>query len=207
MWKNLGYNLVFYLASLQNMPKHIDEAARIDGAGGIRRFWSITLPYLSPITFFLIFTNLTYALFEAFAIVDILTRGGPMGPAPFDKAGLTTTLVYKVFQDGFGGSSNMGFAAAQSVLLLILRDSSPSCSSAQAAARFTTERMDDQTAEYLVHTCDPDFHLLLHDGTHSLCLHQSHPISRGRDVRKPGSGGECLTNIKAAGRTTSSGAT
>lgn len=120
VWKNLGYNLVFYLAALQNMPKHINEAAEIDGAGGIRRFFAVILPYLSPITFFLIFTNLTYTLFEAFAIVDILTRGGPVGPEPFDAAGVTTTLVYKVFQDGFGGSSNMGFAAAQSVLLIAL---------------------------------------------------------------------------------------
>ncbi|MDC7233173.1 MAG: sugar ABC transporter permease [Spirochaetales bacterium] len=120
IWKNLGYNIVFYLASLQNVPKANYEAAELDGAGMITRFFRITMPLVSPVTYFLIFTNLSYALFEAFALVDLLTRGGPVGAAPLDNAGLTTFLIYKVFQDGFGGSSNMGFAAAQSVVLMVL---------------------------------------------------------------------------------------
>lgn len=120
IWKNLGFNIVFYLASLQNIPNSNYEAADLDGAGLIRKFINITMPLVSPVTYFLIFTNLSYALFEAFAMVDLLTKGGPVGSAPMDHAGLTTFLIYKVFQDGFGGSSNMGFAASQSVILMFL---------------------------------------------------------------------------------------
>ena len=71
-------------------------------------------------TFFLVFTNLTYSFFETFGLIDILTRGGPIGPVPLDNAGLTTTMIYKLYQDGFGGNGNLGFAAAQGVVLLFL---------------------------------------------------------------------------------------
>lgn len=120
VWKNLGYNIVFYLAALQNIPGELSEAAEIDGAGAWQRFWSITFPMLSPMTFFLVFTNLTYSFFDSFGMIDIMTRGGPVGPEPLDQAGVTTVLIYKIYQDGFGGSANLGFAAAQSVLLLLL---------------------------------------------------------------------------------------
>jgi sn-glycerol 3-phosphate transport system permease protein len=120
VWKNLGYNIVFYLAALQNVPTELNEASEIDGAGGIKRFFHITIPMVSHITFFLIFTNLVYSFFSAFALVDIVTKGGPVGPAPFDNAGLTTIFIYKIYQDGFGGSSNIGFAAAQGVLLMTI---------------------------------------------------------------------------------------
>lgn len=118
VWKNLGYNVVFYLAALRNIPASLSEAAEIDGAGPVQRFFAITLPLLSPMTFFLVFTNLTFSLFSAFGIIDIITKGGPIGPEPLDNAGITTTMIYRIFQDGFGGSSNVGFAAAQSILLL-----------------------------------------------------------------------------------------
>ena len=121
VWKNLGYNIVFYLAALQNIPAEPLEAADIDGAGPFRKFFSILLPLLSPTTFFLLFTNLSYGFFETFGLIDILTTGGPVGPPGLlDNTGITTTLMYKVFQDGFGGSSNMGFAASEGVILLIL---------------------------------------------------------------------------------------
>lgn len=120
IWKNLGYNIVFYLAALQNIPSNNYEAATLDGAGSIRKFFAITMPLVSPITYFLIFTNLTFTVFEAFALIDLLTAGGPVGAPPFDQTGVTTVLIYKIFQDGFGGSSNMGFAAAQSVILMLL---------------------------------------------------------------------------------------
>ncbi|MBN2617371.1 MAG: sugar ABC transporter permease [Spirochaetales bacterium] len=118
IWKNLGYNYVFYLAALQNVPRNVYEAADIDGAGVVRSFFKITVPLVGPVTYFLIFTNLSYSFFEAFALIDLLTLGGPMGFLPFDNTGVTTLLIYKIFQDGFGGSSNMGFASAQSVLLM-----------------------------------------------------------------------------------------
>jgi len=119
VWKNLGYNIVFYLAALQNVPKELNEAAAIDGAGPIQRFFRITFPMLSPMTFFLLFTNLTFAFFESFGLIDIVTKGGPVGPEPFDAAGLTTTMIYQVTLDGFGGSGNTGIAAALGNIILL----------------------------------------------------------------------------------------
>ena len=118
IWKNLGYNIVFYLAALQNVPPNLNEAAEIDGADGITRFFRITIPMLSPTTFFLVFTNLAYSFFNVFGLIDILTAGGPMGGGIADNTGVTTTLIVKIFRDGFGGSSNMGLAAAQGVILM-----------------------------------------------------------------------------------------
>lgn len=120
VWKNLGYNVVFYLAALQNIPGSLIEAAELDGAGTLDKFRKIVFPLLGPTTFFLIFTNITYSFFDSFGLIDILTAGGPMGPYPLDKTGITTTLVYKLYQDGFGGSSNIGYAASQGVLLILL---------------------------------------------------------------------------------------
>jgi sn-glycerol 3-phosphate transport system permease protein len=120
IWKNLGHNIVFYLAALQNIPKELAEAAEIDGASGTQRFLRITVPMLSPTTFFLIFTNLVFSFFSAFALIDIITKGGPVGPAPLNETGITSIFIYKIFQDGFGGSSNIGFAASQGVLLMIV---------------------------------------------------------------------------------------
>jgi sn-glycerol 3-phosphate transport system permease protein len=120
IWKNLGYNIVFYLAALQNIPGELSEAAKIDGANSWQIFRNVTFAMLGPMTFFLVFTNLVYSFFDTFGMIDIMTGGGPIGPAPFDRAGVTTNLIYKIYQDGFGGSSNLGFAAAQSVLLLTL---------------------------------------------------------------------------------------
>ena len=118
IWKNIGYNIVFYLAALQNVPAELSEAAQIDGANKFQTFRSITFPLLGPMTFFLVFVNLVYSFFDTFGLIDILTAGGPVGAPPFDNAGQTTTLIYKIYQDGFGGSANLGFAAAESVLLL-----------------------------------------------------------------------------------------
>ena len=119
VWKNIGYNIVFYLASLQSIPKTPLEAASIDGASRFQSFRMVMFPLLSPTTFFLLFTNLTFSFFDSFAIIDVLTRGGPIGPAPFfDNEGITTTLMYKVYLDGFGGSSNMGFAASEALVMM-----------------------------------------------------------------------------------------
>lgn len=115
VWKNLGFNIAFYLSALQNLPGDVLEAAKIDGASSWQLFWKITFPLLSPITFFLIFTNLIYALFDSFGLVDILTKGGPL----YGQSGVTTFLIYRLYQDGFE-SFKTGFAAAQSVLMVIL---------------------------------------------------------------------------------------
>lgn len=110
-WKQVAYNFIFFLAGLQAIPKSLIEAASIDGASSMRRFWTIILPLLSPTTFFLLVVNLVYAFFDTFAIIHTVTAGGP--------AGATNTLVYKVFNDGFIGL-NLGGSAAQSVILMII---------------------------------------------------------------------------------------
>lgn len=120
VWKNLGYNVVFYLAALQNVPKELSEAAEIDGATARQRFFRITLPMLSPMTFFLVFANLTYSFFDSYGLIDILTRGGPVGPPPFDNVGMTRTMIYQVANDGFTGSGNTGLAAAFGNIVLVI---------------------------------------------------------------------------------------
>ena len=115
IWKGVGYNVVFYLAALQNVPSETLEAAEIDGASGWQVFWRVVFPQISPMTFFLIFTNVASALFDSFGLVDILTRGGPV----YGQTGITTFLVYQLYEDGFR-NFRTGAAAAQAVLMLLL---------------------------------------------------------------------------------------
>ena len=115
IWKGLGYNIVFYLAALQGVPKELTEAAQLDGATGSQAFWRIVFPLLSPITFFLVFTGIVSALFDSFGLVDILTRGGPY----YRQAGVTTFLIYQLYEDGFRNFKT-GVAAAEAVLMLVL---------------------------------------------------------------------------------------
>jgi sn-glycerol 3-phosphate transport system permease protein len=110
-WKQISYNFLFFLAGLQSIPKSVIEAAVIDGARPMRRFWTIVFPLLSPTTFFLLVVNIVYVFFDTFGIIDAVTGGGP--------SGATETLVYKVFSDGKGGS-DLGGSAAQSVVLLVM---------------------------------------------------------------------------------------
>lgn len=110
-WKQISYNFLFFLAGLQSVPKSLIEAAAIDGAGPIRRFWTIVLPLLSPTLFFLIVVNVVYAFFETFGVIHSLTRGGP--------AKATEILVYKVWYDGFE-AQDLGGSSAQSVILMAI---------------------------------------------------------------------------------------
>jgi sn-glycerol 3-phosphate transport system permease protein len=110
-WKQISYNFLFFLAGLQSIPKSVIEAAVIDGARPMRRFWTIVFPLLSPTTFFLLVVNIVYVFFDTFGTIDTMTAGGP--------SGATETLVYKVYADGKGGS-NLGGSAAQSVVLLVM---------------------------------------------------------------------------------------
>jgi len=109
-WKILGYNILFYLAGLQTVPIDQIEAAVIDGASAWQRFTKIVLPALSPITFFLLVTNLTYAFFEVYATIDFMTKGAP--------AGKTSVAIYEIIRVGVN-NGDLGRGAAQSVLLFI----------------------------------------------------------------------------------------
>ena len=111
IWKQFGYNLAFYLAGLQAIPGSVLEAASVDGAGSIRRFFAITFPLLSPVTFFLFTLNMTFSFFDTFGLVHAVTQGGP-GDA-------TSILVFRAWKDGFEGLQ-LGYSAAQSVILMLL---------------------------------------------------------------------------------------
>jgi len=110
-WKQISYNFVFFMAGLQAVPKSLIEAAAIDGASPLKRFWAITLPLLTPTFFFLSVMNIIYSFFETFGVIHTVTQGGP--------GGSTNILVYKVYQDGFVGL-NLGSSSAQSVVLMSL---------------------------------------------------------------------------------------
>jgi len=111
IWKQFGYNLAFYLAGLQAIPGSVLEAASVDGAGPVRRFFAITFPLLSPVTFFLFTLNMTFSFFDTFGLVHAVTQGGP-GDA-------TSILVFRAWKDGFEGLQ-LGYSAAQSVILMLL---------------------------------------------------------------------------------------
>ncbi len=111
VWKQVSVNFIFFLSGLQGIPKSVQEAALMDCKSSLRRFWTITFPLLAPTTFFLMVINITYAFFETFGIIDTTTQGAP--------GGATTTLVFKVFQDGFRGA-DIGGSSAQSVVLMLL---------------------------------------------------------------------------------------
>jgi sn-glycerol 3-phosphate transport system permease protein len=111
VWKQISYNFLFFLAGLQSIPRSVLEAAAIDGAGPVRRFFTIVFPLLTPTTFFLLVVNLVYAFFDTLGVIDAMTQGGP--------ARATETLVYRVFADGRAGS-DLGGSAAQSVILMAI---------------------------------------------------------------------------------------
>lgn len=110
-WAHLGYNIAFFLAGMQTIPDSVLDAARVDGASGIRLFRWITFPLLSPVTFFLFLMNMVFSFFETFGIIHAVTQGGP--------GDTTTIMVYKAYMDGFV-NLRMGYSAAQSVILMAL---------------------------------------------------------------------------------------
>jgi multiple sugar transport system permease protein len=102
VWKNVGFTMVIYLAGLQNVPETLYDAAKVDGAGGWQRFRYITIPLISPTTFFLLVIQMIGA-FQLFAEPFVLTRGGP--------AQATLSIVYYIYQNAFQ-FQRMGKAAA-----------------------------------------------------------------------------------------------
>ncbi len=110
VWKMAGYYMIIYLAGLQDIPGTLYEAAEIDGATGWQRFVRITLPLLTPTTFF-VFTIAIIDSFRNFAIIYTMTRGGPENA--------TNTIVYSVFLNAFQ-FYRMGYAGALAYVLLII---------------------------------------------------------------------------------------
>lgn len=111
IWQQTAYNFVFFSAGLQAIPDSVVEAATIDGAGPVARFWKVVFPLLGPTVVFVTVADVLAALFSSFAVIDVITQGGP--------GNATTTLVYMLYQDGFK-NGDVGLAGAESILLFIL---------------------------------------------------------------------------------------
>lgn len=112
IWRWTGYNMVFYLAGLQNIEYSVYEAAKIDGANGWKTFWFITVPLLKPtiIMTFIMSINGTLQLFDESVN---LTNGGP--------ANATITMTHYIYNSTFGqGVANFGYATAMSFFVFIL---------------------------------------------------------------------------------------
>jgi sn-glycerol 3-phosphate transport system permease protein len=110
LWKGVGFVAIVYLAGLQSLPEELYEAARIDGAGRWATFWKITLPLLSPVTFFVMVITII-GTFQAYDMIAVMTGGGP--------GNATTTLSWFIYQQGFQ-AFDAGRAAASAVILFII---------------------------------------------------------------------------------------
>ncbi|MGG4552791.1 carbohydrate ABC transporter permease [Paenibacillus humicus] len=108
-WKSVGWAMAFYLVALRNVPRDLLEAAAIDGAGSLRRFTYITVPLISPTTFFLTIVLIIQSL-QAYDQINVMTQGGPSGS--------TRTLLYMYYQSAFE-AFNIGEASSVAVVLVI----------------------------------------------------------------------------------------
>lgn len=109
-WKQLGFNLVVFLAGLQIIPQSRYEAAELDGANGWAKFWYITIPGLKPTLVFAVLTTAIFTL-RSFEQVYIITGGGPLNS--------TNLLVYYIYEQAFA-RFEFGYAAAAATILLLI---------------------------------------------------------------------------------------
>jgi sn-glycerol 3-phosphate transport system permease protein len=110
LWRNIGFCAIVYLAGMQSLPVEPYEAAELDGASKARQFFSLTVPLLSPSTFFLLLMQVI-GTFQSFDIIAVMTGGGP--------AGATTTLSWFIYEQGFM-AFDIGRSAAGSVVMFLL---------------------------------------------------------------------------------------
>lgn len=110
-WKTFGLNLLLWSAALLGVPKEIQEASRIDGAGPWRRFWSIDLPLIAPTAFFIAVTTVVNVLDDIVGVIDVLTNGGP--------AGRSSSLLFFLWQRGLA-FFQFGEASAVAVIMIVL---------------------------------------------------------------------------------------
>ncbi len=113
VWQTLGYSVIIYLAGIKQIPATYYEAARIDGAAGVRLFRHITLPLLNPVIVYLTVLS-TISFLRLFALVQNMSPQGTGGPLKS-----TTTVVLEVYRKGFS-SYDMGYAAALTVVLFFV---------------------------------------------------------------------------------------
>ena len=110
VWKELGYAIVIFIAALLNVPSQVYEAADLDGADGINKFFRITVPLVKPTIIFILITTLINT-FQHFIQILIMTKGGP--------AGTTKVLSYLIFEEAFN-SKRYGYASALSIILFVI---------------------------------------------------------------------------------------
>lgn len=109
VWISIGFNMIVYIAGLQAIPRDMYEAAEIDGASGWKKFMRITLPLISPTTFFLMITGFIYS-FKVFDLIAVLTKGGPIQS--------TTMLVWYMYEKAFT-DLDIGYASSIAFVLFI----------------------------------------------------------------------------------------
>lgn len=129
IWKQVGYNVIFMLAALNNVPKALNEACELDGVETWRRLVRVYVPLMSPTLVFLVVVNTIYAFFGSFALIDLMTQGGPTNA--------TNLMIYQLYRDAFQ-FNNLGSASAQSVILFVL----------VAGLTFIQLRVSDRYAHY-----------------------------------------------------------
>ena len=111
IWKQVGYNVIFMSASMNNIPESLTETARLDGVGRLKRLLWVYVPIMSPTLAFLAVMNTIYAFFGTFAFVDVMTDGGP--------AGATNILIFDLYRDALQ-NFEFGTASAKSVVLFLV---------------------------------------------------------------------------------------
>lgn len=111
VWRGLGTSIILYLAGLQNIPRSYYEAALVDGANGWQKFKNITLPLLSPVTFYILITSIIGG-FQVFVEIQVMTLNGGIGYS-------AATIVYYMYQKAFEGFQ-LGYASAIAVILAII---------------------------------------------------------------------------------------
>lgn len=111
IWLALPFNTILYLAGLQEIPEELYEAASLDGASTWQQFRRITVPLLTPTTFFVFLITVISVLFGSFDIVNVMTQGGPLNS--------TNTFIYTIYQNAFQ-FFQLGYASAQAYLLFVV---------------------------------------------------------------------------------------
>ena len=109
IWVQLGFELVIYMAALQNVPRDLYEAAELDGVTPWKKFWKITFPLISPTTFYLIVVQFI-TIFKIFSSIDVMTYG--------NISTSNTSLVVEIFQNAFS-NYKFGYASAEAIVLMI----------------------------------------------------------------------------------------
>ncbi|MBY6036667.1 sugar ABC transporter permease [Fictibacillus nanhaiensis] len=110
LWKAMGYYMMFFLAALQSVPDHLYEAGKLDGANRWQMFRHITLPFISPITFFVVIVAIIEA-FETFDQIAVMTQGGPSNSS--------MVLVYMLYRQGFE-YFHIGYASAIAIVIFLI---------------------------------------------------------------------------------------